>query len=148
MGCGGGEDDDTLPTVGPTAAAGGAVGVFGGYCAATLRDCYCNSNGNTDNKHVQIGTPNEETSYNWSRLNTNIMYGRTKITWELKKVGGDTTVAGNTYDLGGILSFVAEKVGDTYASTALCSWDNYTVGTDKYFYPSVLTSMGEDFYTK
>lgn len=141
MGCGGGVDDDTLPTVGPSGS--GVVGLFVGYCGATLMDIYCDRAGSTDNKLNGAGSVSGS-SY---RLVTDIMYGRQMISWQMTN-SSLGTVAANTYYLDGILDAVAELVGDTYDSTALCSWDNYTVGTDKYFYPSVLTELGEDFYKK
>ena len=143
MGCGGGVDDDTLPTVGPTTAGGGVVGCFVGYNGATFKDIYCDRAGSTDNK-INGGGSVSGSSY---RLVTDIMYGRQMISWQLTN-SSLGTVPKNTYYLDGILTAVAELMGSTYASTALCSWDNYTVGTDKYFYPSVLTELGEDFYKK
>lgn len=143
MGCGGNVDDDSLPTVGPTTADGGVVGCFVGFCGATLKDIYCDRAGSTAN-NLKGGGDVSGSSY---RLVTNIMYGRQMISWELKN-SSLGTVPANTYYLDGILDAVAKSVGDTYDSTALCSWDNYTVGTDKYFYPSVLTELGEDFYKK
>lgn len=149
VGYGGGVDDDTLPaTAGPTAADGGVIGVFAGYAAQTVKDCYCDNEGNADNRFCGGGSPSSSTSSNYSRLRTNIIYGKAKISWQLNKVNGTETVAANTYYLDGLLGYVASLVGSTYGSTALCTWDYYTVGDDKYIYPSVLTSMGEDFYKK
>ena len=143
MGCGGEVDDDTRPTVGPTTAGGGVVGCFVGYCGATLKDIYCDRASSTDNNIKGSGNVSGS-SY---RLVTDIMYGRKKISWQLTN-SSLGTVDANTYYLDGILDAVAKVVGDTYDSTALCSWDHYTIDTDKYFYPSVLTELGEDFYKK
>lgn len=150
MGCGGNVDDDSLPTVGPN--QGGMVGIFGGYLKGVEKDCYADRANDPDNAIYAGSASYYSGSSNQNRLVTAIMYGESKITWAIKKVNGDTTsegeIAGNTYYLDGLLNHVVNLVGSTYAGVALSTWDNYTVGTGKYFYPSALTELGEDFYKK
>lgn len=146
MGCGGGEDDDTLPTSGPN--TGGVVGIFGGYLRGLEKDCYADRANDPDNAIYAGGSAYYTGSSNQNRLTTAIMYGRSKITWDITKVNGSDTIEKGTYYLDGLLDYVAGKVGNTYGGVALSTWANYTVGTDKYFYPSVLTELGEDFYKK
>ena len=150
MGCGGGVDDDTLPTVGPN--NGGVIGIFGGYLKGVEKDCYADRASDPDNA-IYAGSASYYTgSSNANRLTTAIMYGRSKITWDIKKVNGDTTdtgtIAGGTYYLDGLLNHVVNLVGSTHGGVALSTWTNYTVGSDKYYYPSALTELGEDFYKK
>lgn len=149
MGYGGGEDDDTLPTRGPAkGSANGMIGIFGGYLKGLVKDCYAPRTSDTKNDIFAGGNSYYTGSGNQSRLMEDIMYGRQKITWALSNVNGSESVAANTYYLDGLLDYVAEKVGNKYGGVALSTWANYTVGTDKYFYPSVLTELGEDFYKK
>lgn len=144
VGFGGGVDDDTLPTDGPSGS--GVAGCFGGYVGATIRDSYCDNAGNANNRFVGGGKPVAATSGNYSRLRTNMMYGKSMVTWKLTMADG-TEVPASTQYLDGLLNLVAGTV-DSFGSIALCTWDHYTDGDDKYYYPSTLTSMGEAFYRK
>ncbi|MBR6346196.1 MAG: hypothetical protein IKR69_02285 [Bacteroidales bacterium] len=138
VGYGGAEDDNSLPTVNSDGT--GVVGGFIGYAGGTTKDCYCDRAGSTAYKLNGSGS----VSYG-GRMVTNIVYGRAMISWDVNTSAG--SVAKNTVYFDGLLNTIVDSVG-SLGDITLSQWTSYTVGTDKYYYPDILTSMGEIFYKK
>lgn len=138
VGYGGAADDDSLPSI--NCSGTGVVGGFIGYAGGTTMDCYCDRSTSIDYKLNGGGS----VSYG-GRLITDIVYGRTMITWDVNTSAGK--VNKNTVYLDGLLNTVVDSVG-SLGDIALSQWTSYEVGTDKYYYPSALTELGENFYKK
>lgn len=138
VGYGGAEDEE--PTINCSKENEGAVvGGFIGYAGGTTMDCYCDRAGSTNYKLNGSGS----VSFG-GRLVTNVVYGRSKITWDVKTSAGTVN---NVY-LNELLDTVVRRVG-SLGNIALSQWTSYTVENgDKYYYPEILTSMGENFYKK
>lgn len=136
VGYGGAADDDSLPSI--NCSGTGVVGGFIGYAGGTTKDCYCDRSTSTAYKLAGSGSVS-----NGGRLITDIVYGRSKITWDVKTSAGTVN---NVY-LDELLNKVVDSVGNL-GDIALSQWTSYTEGTDKYYYPDILTSMGETFYKK
>lgn len=136
VGYGGAEDDNSLPTVNSNGT--GMVGGFIGYAGGTTKDCYCDRSTSTDYKLNGSGS----VSFG-GRMVTDIVYGRSKITWNVNTSAGTV----NNVFFNELLNKVVDSVG-SLGDIALSQWTEYTVGTDKYYYPDILTSMGENFYKK
>lgn len=134
LGYGGGENWTTNPTVN-VGSSNRVVGGFSGYAKGTYNDNYCIPN-------FRIG--GGQTGNNNTRLTADFMNANTESNPALTTTAG--TIAANTKTFGKVLDFVAS--GKSVNEVELASWDYYIEGGKYYYYPSTLTSLGEDFYQK